>query len=571
MKKILHIFLYLNIYTAIANIAFGQNLTLNIEAEKEISKTINSKISPKTSHSNYSDLEKESRRILNVFQKNGFIDSRLISITNKKPKDTNEKNINYTATYFLGQKFSTIEIFFDKENFSKKEISNFTNETNNKSFTIPITEVENILEKINKIKTEKGNAFSQTYLTDFKKSKNKLSAQLITKESKTRTIDSIIIKGYEKFPRSYIKYASGIKKGTLFNRTKIDKANNAIEALPFASNIKSPEILFKDKKTSLYLYLEKQKSNNFDGIIGFSTNETTNKIDFNGYLDLQLINNLNYGESFILKYKADGDEQKTFSVLTTLPYLFKSPAGLNLGLTIFKQAENFSTTSQLAGVQYQINANSTLLLNYLSTNSTVLTEEENTPLDIEDFQKNELSLGSKWKYFQTDELFPIKSSLDIAIGYGSKKTNLVNEKQLRLELNASYILNLNNQNSIYLANKSGLLSSDTYLSNELYRIGGINNIRGFNENAIEASLYTLLITEYRYKLNNSLYLNSIIDLGHLENKTTKNTNSLYSFGLGTGFFTKTGLLKFSLANGKINDQKFNLNDLKIHLSLISIF
>ena len=110
MKKIIHIFLYLNIYTAIANLAFGQNLTLNIEAEKEISDTINSEISIKTSHNNYSDLEKESRRILNEFQKNGFIDSRLISITNKKPKETNKTNINYTATYFLGPKFSAIEI-----------------------------------------------------------------------------------------------------------------------------------------------------------------------------------------------------------------------------------------------------------------------------------------------------------------------------------------------------------------------------------------------------------------------------------------------------------------------------
>ena len=210
-------------------------------------------------------------------------------------------------------------------------------------------------------------------------------------------------------------------------------------------------------------------------------------------------------------------------------------------------------------------------LNYLSTNSTVLTSEENTPVDIDGFQKNELSLGSNWKYFQADKLFPLKSTLGLTLGYGTKKTDLINEKQLRLELNASYILNLNNQNSIYLANRSGLLNSDTYLTNELYRIGGINSIRGFNENAIEASLYSLLITEYRYKLNNSLYLNSIIDLGHLENKTTRNSNSLYSFGLGTGFFTKTGLLKFSLANGKINDQKFNLNDLKIHLSLISIF
>ena len=40
-------------------------------------------------------------------------------------------------------------------------------------------------------------------------------------DSTFRTLDSIVIKGYDKFPRSYVKYYAGIKKGKTFNRKKL--------------------------------------------------------------------------------------------------------------------------------------------------------------------------------------------------------------------------------------------------------------------------------------------------------------------------------------------------------------
>ena len=96
-------------------------------------------------------------------------------------------------------------------------------------------------------------------------------------------------------------------------------------------------------------------------------------------------------------------------------------------------------------------------------------------------------------------------------------------------------------------------------------------MRGFLENNIDASLVSVLNTEYRFLLNQQTYVHSIIDLGYFENKSVNQKEKLYSFGVGLGMTTKAGILKFSLANGNIEGQAFKFSNSKIHLSLTSQF
>jgi hemolysin activation/secretion protein len=135
----------------------------------------------------------------------------------------------------------------------------------------------------------------------------------------------------------------------------------------------------------------------------------------------------------------------------------------------------------------------------------------------------------------------------------------------------NHIFTLNQKNSIYLQNTTNVITSDGYLTNELFRFGGINSMRGFSENNIDASLVSVLNTEYRYLLNQQTYLHSIIDVGYFENKSIDQKEKLYSFGMGLGMTTKAGLLKFSIANGNIDGQAFKFSNSKIHLSLASQF
>ena len=132
-------------------------------------------------------------------------------------------------------------------------------------------------------------------------------------------------------------------------------------------------------------------------------------------------------------------------------------------------------------------------------------------------------------------------------------------------------MNLNYKNSIFLQNNTSTLFSDNYLTNELYRFGGINSIRGFDENSIDASFYSVLKTEYRYQFNEGLYIHSIIDVGYFENKTLGIKEKLYSYGIGLGLQTKPGLLKLNIANGNLENQTFKFSNTKIHLILSSRF
>ena len=80
---------------------------------------------------------------------------------------------------------------------------------------------------------------------------------------------------------------------TLDNSVLIGK-NNELNSLGFVTTTKPPEILFKEDSTSVYFYLKKLKNNNFDGILGFSSGEENKGLTFNGYINLELNNNLNY-------------------------------------------------------------------------------------------------------------------------------------------------------------------------------------------------------------------------------------------------------------------------------------
>jgi translocation and assembly module TamA len=98
-------------------------------------------------------------------------------------------------------------------------------------------------------------------------------------------------------------------------------------------------------------------------------------LELNGYLNLNLVNNLNFGETFRLNYRSDENDLKTFNTQLTLPYLFKTPLGSELELNIFKKDTTFTTAEQAANLFYQINPKQKVFLGYRSSQSNALNLE----------------------------------------------------------------------------------------------------------------------------------------------------------------------------------------------------
>jgi outer membrane protein assembly factor BamA len=543
----------------------AQNLNLNFKAQHTISQAIIDSLDLNTTFINYLNLKKEAEALHTSLETIGYIENEMLSLQKKNDS-------TYVAIYHLGPKYKSIKVFYLEKDFSKKELLQVSKKVTESYFILPFNTIEPSITKLNALKTENGNAFARIKLENITKNKNKtLSANIIVLKGVSRIIDSIILKGYEKFSKSHIKYYAGIKKGKKFNKSKLIEKSDILNSLGFVSVTKSPEILFKKDSTIVYLYLKKEKNNLFDGILGFSTDDESQDLIFNGYLNLELNNNLNFGEQFLLNYKADGNDQQNFRAKLTLPYLFRTPFGVTTELKIFKRDSTFSTSDQLIKVRYQINPTSKTYLGYKGYESSNLRRDNSINIAVDDYTSKFLLAGLSYTKTQNNILFPIKSNIHLDTEIGSKKTENTNESQIRASLLMQHIFNLNYRNSIYLKNDTEILNSDNYLINELFRFGGINSIRGFNENSIDASFYSVLNSEYRYQINQDLYFHSIIDFAYFENQIIALKQKIYSFGIGIGLQTTPGVIKFSIANGNAENQDFNFSNTKIHISISSKF
>lgn len=564
MKKssILLFILCLNLNFALV----GQNLSLKIYGNDAFEDRVIDSIGYQKIHNNYNSLSLETNAIQKRLFSLGYIENNLSEI--EKVNDT-----AFTVKMNLKKKYDTIYIYYSKNDINPEVLNTISKDVNSDYFKIHINTVERTLQYINNALSKKGYPFSKLKLSNISiNNKGALKATLMSYSQKQqRLINKIKIKGYEKFSQSFIKYYLKIKPNQTFDKGTINRKTALLNNLKFAKQIKSPEVLFTPDSTELYLYIEKSKSNYFDGFLGFGTNETNNKIQFNGYLNLSLINNLHYGESLSIEYKSTQNDQKLFKAAVSMPYFLKTPIGINLQLDIFKQDSSFTNVNQSVKLNYQVNTQHKLFggLKYTESNNLLNFDDGNS---ISDYKSNYITVAYEYlKPQYNNTLFPINSNLFLESGFGTRKSSNVNQKQTQLLAEASKIFNLNEKNSIYLRFKGSSLISDTYFENELFRFGGINSVRGFQENSILATAYGFLNTEYRLQLSPTIYVHSILDFASFQNKITGINEKLFAYGFGLGILSNAGLLKLNYANGKTNNQTFKFSNSQIHISFQANF
>lgn len=560
MRHTIYFFFVLYIYTTSVSFSQEEKLTLKIQGTTDIETKIIDSIGYTKTFSELTPLQKTIDSLKSQLIQIGYID-----ISEKRSNIA----LSYSSTLDLGKRYKYITIYIDPESPIKQYTDKANLKIKNDSITIETAFAKAVLENLTYIAANSGNPFTSFQITSINKNNNSnnLTGSLKIEQDINRYADRIIINGYKKAPKGFIKHYARIKEGKTFNQKELIEQNERLNNLSFISSKKDPEVLFTKDSTTVYFYLERKVNNRFDGFLGFATNEETNRLQLDGYIDLILTNNLNYGETLLLNYKSDGEDQTQLNIKTTLPYLFKSPLGLEAQLSLFRKDSTFSENSQEISLFYQINANNTISLGYKSKQSEDLIESNDINDIIEDYTQQRILGSFRHSRLQSDFFFPIKTHFEINGEIGNRETETNNEQQLSINSIVSHIFKLNDNNQIYLKNRTQALLSDSYLTNELYRFGGITSIRGFEENSIFANLVSTLNTEYRYVLNSSIYVHSIIDLAYFENEAINQKEKLVSFGIGAGLRTKAGIFKINLANGKTENQSFQFSNTKLHFQL----
>ena len=557
--------LYLIIYTLNFVDINAQNLELQFQGSNARETSVLDSLKVNYTFNDFLSLQSEIDSTFIKLQKTGYIESELLAVTKKNDSV-------YVVEFNLNKKYETIYLYFSSPYLNEEVLNRISNNVTDDFFTIPISKSESAINLLNRELADNGMPFVSFQIENIKKrNDSEIQGELVISSPNQRIINSIIVKGYEQFPKAFLKHYLNIKSGQSFNLTQIKSKTKNLNSLPFANQIKDPEVLFTKDSTSLYLYLEKSKSNTFDGFLGFGNNEATNKLEFDGYLNLKLNNNLNYGESFNLLYKSDENEQRTFNINANLPYLFNSPLGINLNLNIFRKDSTFTIVNQTAKIFYQLNRTTKFSGGIDLTNSENLLNQELPSSQVQDYDSSFFTTSFEYLDRTSDFLFPIQSYFLIESGFGRRNFNNVGQDQTTIKFKTYKIFHLNDKNSLYLNVNGDIIFSDSFLFNELKRFGGINSIRGFEENSLYASLYSVINTEYRYSLNPSIYIHSIIDGAYYEDDINQIKEKLFGFGFGMGLVTKAGLFKLNYANAFVENQPFKFSNSKIHISLNAFF
>jgi Omp85 superfamily domain len=568
LKTLAFFLLFLSFWTP----AVAQNFQLKIIGNTTAETKVIDSIQYNSFHANAKAIADEISDLSERLSKLGYIENQVL-------ENTKKNDSTYGAKFNLGTQIKSIHIYIGRKilspTFSKGEGAEEGNHNNSTiidligldkskdSLILPYAEVETFLNTSLQKLEQKGYAFAKLKLINIEKKKDVLFAELAFNSGRQRELDEIVVQFGEssktkQFPEGHLKQINRKYRNTVLNQETVRKVRNDFEKFSFVNQIKSPEILFTQDTTKVYVYLEKRKSNTFDGFIGFANN-TDGTLTFNGYLDLVLENTIKAGEQFALYWKSDGNNQRTFKASIDLPYIFRSPIGLKAQINIFKQDSIFQNTKTAIDLGYFIDYKTRIYLGYQSTSSSDIQNTNSST--ISDYSNSFLTGNLDYsKSDNSNTTFPKKTILSIMMGLGSRATTDLattagTSQQTYIIINAMHNFYWNPKNCININYQNYFLKSDTYIINELYRFGGTKSIRGFAENSLQANFMTALITEYRYIISPDLYLHSILDYGYYEDQSSNYKANLLGFGLGVGLRTKNGVLKLNFSNGSNDGQK----------------
>ena len=555
MKKLLCIFFFLlNCWTHCA-----QNLQLKITSDSKQEQSTIDSVGYINKHQDLKSIKNEVNLFSEKLIRLGYIESQIIGL--ERQNDT-----VFLTSLQLGKKIPFINLYISTN--TKQKLSGII-DLNKDTLTVAISKTSTYLKQLLAQLESKGFSLSKIKLNHFIINNDTLIAEIIIDLGQKRLLNDFVINGYDKFPEGHKANLRRTYKNKTFNQENLKKIYNDFEQFRFVSQTKYPEILFTKDTTKVYVYLEKSKPNKFEGFIGFSNDDESN-VRLNGYLDLLLVNALNSGEALTLYWKSDGDDQKTLNIAMELPYIFKSRLGLKANLNIFKQDSTFQNTKTAIDLGFYFAYNTRLFVGYQSTESSDIQNQNN--FSISDYKNSFLTSNFEFLNFHSNDfLFPEKTRVNFKMGLGSRISKTENNSQYFFDINLKHTIYLNKKNSFNLKSQNYYLKSDSYITNELYRFGGINSIRGFNENSLQANIFTSLITEYRYVIAPNLYVHNIVDYGYYKDTTTKKEANLLGIGLGFGLLTKNGLLNIVYANGKTENQEIKLANAIVHLSFKTNF
>ena len=402
-------------------------------------------------------------------------------------------------------------------------------------------------------------------------------------------IDSVTVSDPTVISPVFLAAYIGLKNGSFYNQRKINLISERINQLDFLTLKYNPIIVQGEDKIKLVISPERRNQNQADGLVGLIPS-ANGKANFIGQFHLNLKNVFKRGELIDFNFKGQPNNTRDLNLKFNYDYLLGSFISTELLFSIRRQDTSFVTVTQNYAFPYYFSAKNYLKFFYSNQQTSLISTKSFTNINtlpiFADVNNQQYGIGFKYLHY-INEFYPKKGyHITASIAFGNRtiirnsqvQQNLYDSINLQsIQFNANLVaalyLPLAKRSVLYWGTQFQHIAATNLFQNELIRYGGLQSLRGFNEESLYAATFALFNFEYRFLLDSKTFMHLFFDQAIANNPMATNTKitSPFGFGLGLNIASKTGIFSVSYALGKTNNDPINYSNGKIHFGVINYF
>ncbi|TPE45633.1 hypothetical protein FJM65_05430 [Pontibacter mangrovi] len=435
-----------------------------------------------------------------------------------------------------------------------------------------------------------GYPFATVWLDSVSIDDSKVAATLMLDKAFAVTYDTLEVVGKTKTQPKFLMRYLQLQPGQLYNQDQINALQRMLTQLPYIKATQPPQVRFIRDKAKVYVYLEDRQANQIDGVAGFLPDPNRqNKLLITGEANLNIRNIRGSGKQLGLQWRRVSAGSVVLNGEYLHPNLFGSPFELGAKFNLLKQDSTFITVQPRLQLGYY-----TLKYGKFSVftewrNARTLSEvspRRLQELDLADARTTTYGLNYLWNNLD-DFYFPRRGRLvELQFSAGAKKllrsTGLEKSFYDTLDMSTSQLgLGVRVENFLRLGKSSALLArlrgealfSNRIFLNDMYRLGGLSSLRGFDDYFFYASSYAVSTLEYRLFTAADSYALLFYDQGYYRRDLDRLAKYDFPFGVGAGisFSTGAGIFQLIYSLGKSDEQPLSFKYSKIHFGIKSKF
>ncbi len=525
---------------------------------------------------------REIRRIEQDLIANGFLTAAIDTIVFQ------EKTV--AAEFFKGERYHWAKILKGNTDDEALIKSGYRSKILDRKPVLPL-EVAQLHESLVRYYENRGYPFASSQLKNFRYADSaSLEATLSISKGPLVKIDSVIIRGDSKLSKTYLTNYIGIKEGDLYDQSLLDALDNRLKELSFVQVFKPSQVGFTKKHTKLFIFINKRNASRFNGILGVLPDNQTGEILITGDAKIALKNAFNRGEFLSLNWRKLQSLTQDLDVQVNYPFILQTPIGVDARLKVFRKDTTYLELNQSLGLQYLFSGGNYLMVFFNNYSSSLLNTDQfvNTTVlpDFADvrFRQYGISINQNKLDYRINprkgyemwlsgsagtKIISKNPDLDEAIYDGVS----LNSPQFKLEAKLGKYFPVANRSTVYMKFNGGYIVNDNVFINELFRLGGLHTLRGFDVEVINASLFGIATLEYRFLLEQNSNLYVFGDYAYYE----RNLNSAhvsdrpFGFGAGISFQTKPGIFSINYALGSEKGNPIQFRAAKVHFGFLNYF